>query len=192
MIAIIWEAVVVGGLLLVGVPSNAAIIWIHTRKDSRLRRNKFPLMFAVFDLIAIILALPLLLFIIRYRTLSGDLQIYVTEAFNFVMLFAMNGYLMTLLVATADKFYAVTYPFKYGVKQQMFVKIGKHVVFGFNFGLVCTTTLLRHVTSYQALIYTLYSALIALVFVTTIILYVTIVTKLLQNGRKMRKVGANA
>ena len=54
-----WQFVVVTALLLIGVPSNVAVIWIHTRSNSRVAKNKFPLIFAAIDLIALLVSLPL-------------------------------------------------------------------------------------------------------------------------------------
>ena len=68
----VWHFVAMTALLLIGVPSNGAVIWIHTRKNSRVAKNKFPLIFAVIDLIALLVTLPLQLSIIINDHLPPD------------------------------------------------------------------------------------------------------------------------
>ena len=50
------HALVIVSFLFVGVPSNAAVLWIHTRKNSRVAKNRFPLIFAAIDLFALVAA----------------------------------------------------------------------------------------------------------------------------------------
>ena len=69
-----WQFVVLATLLLIGVPSNGVVIWIHTRSNSRVAKNKFPLIFAAIDLIAILVTLPL------HASISEDYTVDLTCA----------------------------------------------------------------------------------------------------------------
>ena len=87
---------VIAVLMFIGVPSNIAVVWIHTRKDSRVAKNKFPLIFAVFDLIAMLVALP---FEISYGVESPtQAQIGIIEFHTSVLLFLVNGYWVALVL----------------------------------------------------------------------------------------------
>ena len=185
-------------ILVVGVPLNIAVIWIYTRKDTRLGQNTFPVMFAIFDLIAITVYSLLLPFQITARILGeGALNEHMTqwldEFRSLAMVFAMNGYLMTLLAATSEKFYAVTFPFEFRLKMKKIHVVGKCFSFGFNFCIVGGITLVRNVASVQILLITIagYSVFTTLTFVTTIVLYVMIVAKLIRNDKQVHKVGPN-
>ena len=96
-------------LLLIGVPTNIAVVWIHTRKDSRVAKNKFALIFAAIDLISLVVALPMRLVHEVYSDVSATENLA-----NVIAVFVVNGYLCTLMTATTDKFYAVMFPFRYG------------------------------------------------------------------------------
>ena len=115
---------ITAGVALFGLPLNLAVIWIYTKKNSKLNKSgqrEFPLMFAAIDLIALIFALPLHTFAAQFyidkelalNELKDGLNIALIFSFNFLFLFAMNGYLFTLITSTVDKFYAVYFPFKY-------------------------------------------------------------------------------
>ena len=181
-------------LLLIGVPTNAAVVWIHTRKDSRVAKNKFPLIFAAIDLIAIVTVLPLGIF---YGIQSPtQAQIAVKDLYNSLLLFLLNGYWAALLSATVDKFYAVFFPFKYRLKRPLFVKMAVVTAFGVNLIVVALARILKYLESLDATLlfqwwFTLvYSFLHFVIFLTTIVLFACIVAKLIHNGRKLRTVGA--
>ena len=115
----LWHALAVGTLLFFGVPSNAAVIWIHTRKNSRVAKNKFPLIFAGLDLFVLFTAL--LLHPINFEAAQSGANDFIL--FNVCFLFSINGYLMTLVMATVDKFYAVMFPFKYSAQRATLLKV---------------------------------------------------------------------
>ena len=170
---------VIAVLMFIGVPSNIAVVWIHTRKDSRVAKNKFPLIFAVFDLIAMLVALP---FEISYGVESPtQAQIGIIEFHTSVLLFLVNGYWAALLTATVDKFYAVFFPFKYRLKRQIFVNIGMVTAFGVNLFLVAAMKIF-----FSTWLILVYSILLVVILLTTIALFVGIVAKLIHNGRKLR------
>ena len=190
----VWMIVVVATLIVCGVPSNAAIIWIHSRKNSRLAKNKFPLIFASIDLFAILINLPLQRIgdvvgipdsVVMYRLLY--------EFLNFTFLFIMQGYLFTLLVATSEKFYAITYPFKYRTNQNWFFKVGVFTATAVNAVVILFPTVIRVVATDDGRIMSIYPAIytaaIAVIFLTTIALYVAIVVKILKNEQQLGKIG---
>ena len=181
-------------LIVCGVPSNAAIIWIHSRKNSRLAKNKFPLIFASIDLFAILINLPLQ----RIGDVVGIPDSFVMyrllyEFLNFTFLFIMQGYLFTLLVATLDKFYAITYPFKYRTNQNWFFKLGVFTATAVNAVVILFPTVIRVVATDDGRIMSIYPAIytvaIAVIFLTTIALYVAIVVKILKNEQQLGKIG---
>ena len=185
-------------ILFAGVPINIAVIWIYTRKDTRLGQSTFPVMFAIFDLIAIISQSLVVPYQITSRilgqTLFNEYQTYwFREFINVPTVFAINGYLMTLLAATSEKFYAVMFPFKFRFKMKRIHAIGRGFTFGFNFCMVGTITLVRNLASihYQSIMFASYSVFVALTFVTTIVLYVLIIVKLIRNERQLRKAEPN-
>ena len=180
-------------LMVIGVPTNITVIWIHTRKDSRVAKNKFPLIFAAFDLIAMLVALPLeISYAVQPPTQA---MIGIGELHIGLLSFLLNGYWAALLSATVDKFYAVFFPFKYRLKRQIFVKIGVVSAFGVNLFLVATVKFLQFLDNHSGtsfftswLIF-VYSLLNLVIFSTTIVLFIGIVAKLIHNGRKLRTVG---
>ena len=189
---IAWHALAVGTLLLIGVPSNVAVIWIHTRKASRLATNKFPLIFATIDLIAIFLALPLH-FVAEFLVhLSADSVL--TGVFNSSGIFVMNAYLSTLLMATVDKFYAVYFPFKYRLKRSAILKVAVVLAFGANWLLVLYVELARQLQSEGEMDWTavFYSVVLVLILLGTTAMFLAIVLKLIHNGRKVRKTEPSA
>ena len=177
-------------LLLIGVPSNSAIIWIHTRKNSRVARNKFPLIFAGLDLCAILTALPLHPFFVMRFELHRSLESTIYILFNISFLLAMNGYLMTLLMATIDKFYAVRFPYEYGLKRLSFLKIATALSTVGNaiiaVVLTVSLTLMTTIFSYMAQVY---GIIYILTFATTIILYIVIIVNLIKSRGKPHTVG---
>ena len=155
-------------------------------------------MFAIFDLIAIValsLALPYQItsLILGENALNESSTQLFEKVVGLPLVFAINGYLMTLLAATAEKFYAVMFPFEFRLKMKTIHVIGKCFSFGFNFCMVGGITLVQNLASiyYQSIMFAGYSVFVALTFVTTIVLYVLIIVKLIRNERQLRKVGPN-
>ena len=64
-------------LMLVGIPTNLAVIWIYTRKNSRLSQNKFPVVFAIIDLVALICCLPVFVVVGDSFVVVGDCLVVV-------------------------------------------------------------------------------------------------------------------
>ena len=184
----LWHALAVGTLLLVGVPSNVAVIWIHTRKNSRVAKNRFPLIFAGLDLF--VLCTALLLLPINFETMDSGANDFIP--FNVCFLFAINGYMMTLLMATVDKFYAVLFPFKYSAKRSTLFKVSAFLTTAGN--------AVISVAAEAAVVFTdrhgyafkygvaVYNAVYILTFLTINILYIVIVAKLVASQRKTRSV----
>ena len=191
----VWTIVVMATLIVCGVPSNAAIIWIHSRKNSRLAKNKFPLIFASIDLFAILINLPLQR-ITDVLLIAGGTEFVnrvLFEITNFSFLFIMQGYLFTLFVATVEKFYAITYPFKYRTNQNWFFKVGVFTATAVNAVVILFPTVIRVVATDDGRIMsiypTIYTVAIAVIFLTTIALYVAIVVKILKNEQQLGKIG---
>ena len=184
-----WQFVVAAALLLIiGVPSNGAVVWIHTRSNSRVAKNKFPLIFAVIDLVALLVSLPL--HASRSIDYANDVTLAVREIQNGVGTFVINGYLSTLLMATIDKFVAVMYPFKYASSHKRFVNVA--LIFAFGVNIISTAAVkVESFTGNRAFTWTIiaYNIALGLMFLTVIGLFVAIVVKLILNERKMRQVG---
>ena len=141
----VWMIVVMATLIVCGVPSNAAIIWIHSRKNSRLAKNKFPLIFASIDLFAILINLPLQR-ISDVLLITGGTELVnkvLFEVTNFAFLFINQGYLFTLFVSTSEKFYAITYPFQYRTKRDCFFKVGVFTATAINASGILWPTVIR-------------------------------------------------
>ena len=184
----VWHFVAVGALLLIGAPSNAAVIWIHTRKNSRVAKNKFPLIFAAIDLIAILVSLPLLASL--KSNFPRDMNCVACEIQNGVSIFVVNGYLSTLLMATIDKFVAVMYPFKYESSHKRFLNVALIFAFGVNFISAAVAKVERFIVS-STFTWTVvgYNIALGLMFIAVIGLFVAIVAKLVLNERKLRRIG---
>ena len=184
MTEILWHVMFVSVFFVLGVPLNVAVVWIYRRKGSSLRQNKFPLLFAAFDLFAGLIVLPLQ----PPRYLVSDVWVY--EIHNGLSTFLMNGYLFTLFMATLDKFYAVMRPFKYRQKQKLIVNIAYLFAFGFNLVFIMITSPLRQITLFASLILMIryvYTAVVLLTPPVTILFYVPIIAKLIANGKKLQK-----
>ena len=183
-----WHFVAMTALLLIGVPSNGAVIWIHTRKNSRLAKNKFPLIFAIIDFIALIVTLPL--YAIFGSDSPLDLTCAVCEIRNSVGIYVVNSYLSTLLMATMDKFVAVMFPFKYDSSHKRFLNVALIFAFGVNF-ILAVAAKVERVVENRAFTWTVfaYNIMLGLMFLTVIGLFVAIAVRLIQNQRKLRKVG---
>ena len=184
----LWHALAVGTLLLFGVPSNAAVIWIHTRKNSRVAKNRFPLIFAGLDLFVLFTAL--LLHPINFEAVESGANDFIP--FNVCFLFAINGYLMTLLMATVDKFYAVLFPFKYSSKRSTLFNVasllstlGNAAVSVAAEAAVVFTDRHGYAFKYGVAVY---NTMYILTFLVINILYVMIVAKLINSQRKTRSV----
>ena len=178
-------------LLLIGVPTNIAVIWIHTRKDSRVAKNKFPLIFAAIDLIAmaILISVPIESLRVMQRLPTALHTVLAIQ--NAALLFATNGYLTTLLMATLDKFYAVVLPFKYRLKHPVFIKMAVIFAFGVNMLATVVREIERFINKTGRALF-VYNFALMLVFLATIVMFVVIVAKLVHNSRKLRRVGAAA
>ena len=183
------HALVIVSFLLVGVPSNVAVLWIHTRKNSRVAKNRFPLIFAAIDLFALVASLPLLQYAFGTRFESVSYTTYI----NASPAFAVNGYLMTLFMATIDKFYAVMFPFKYGKRRGNIFKTALAIVTFPN--AVLAIAIASSLGSIDGLAFILivlcYNITFFAMFITINILYVFIIAKLIRNQRNLRKVNDN-
>ena len=176
-------------LMLIGLPANATVIWIHTRKHSRLAQNKFPLILAVVDLAALLTALPLIPF-----SFSKD-------AFNVVTLFQIHfsawqitNYMSTLLMASIDKLYAIMRPFKYKLKRGLFVRISLVLALVVNptwAGFMIFTRELDG--SVFGVIRKSYGVMVVIMFISTVVIYSVIVMKIVSYQRNMVvKIGVSA
>ena len=186
MVTAVWHALVIVSFLLVGVPSNVAVLWIHTRKNSRVAKNRFPLIFAAIDLFALVTSLPLIRYIFETRGQVTPDSAYLTTA----LMFAINGYLMTLFMATVDKFYAVMFPFRYGKRRAIIFKTATFILLVPNAVLALTLTTIFEILGRQAflIIALIYSVIILLMFLTISIFYTIIITKLIRQQLKLSKV----
>ena len=188
---IVGHVSAVGLLMLIGVPTNLAVIWIHTRKNSRLSQNKFPLILAIIDLLALLLALPLFPF--SSRANLPDLQIgnnaptYLQE---YLAVWQMNNYLSTLLLASIDKLYAVSWPFKYKLKRKLFVKCS--VICAFVVNPAWVAVIVSSSVVAEKLYFTIrdcYTVGFGLIFIITTGIYSMIIYKIIQNDRRLNQVG---
>ena len=192
MIGIAIFAVVI---LCVGVLVNAAVIWIYTSKNSRVNKSgqrEFPLMFAAIDLIAVTIKLPLHTTVIYYLKSGVYPSTFLREPLHFAFGFVLYGYLFCLLTATVDKFYAVYFPFKYRLVHKRIIKIAIGLVFGFN---IAINGLMRFVNlvlldfrQHREIHRAVHDVIYGLFFVSVSILFVLIVVKLVQSGKKFNKV----
>ena len=185
----VLHALIIVSFLLVGVPSNVAVLWIHTRKNSRVAKNKFPLIFASLDLFALVAVLPAQQYNFETRTESPSDSKFV----NACMLFAINGYLLALLMATIDKLYAVMFPFKYGKRRASIFKAAIFIMLVVNTALAIAQATVVDILGRQAflIINGLYVIIIMLMFLTICIFYVAIIARLIRNQRNLSKVQDN-
>ena len=104
-----------GALLLFGVTSNVAVIWIHTRKNSRVPRDENALIFAGINLFALVTSLPMLPLIYTHVDLglSAIQGFRISTLFSYCFQFSINCYLVVLLMATFLKFGEVMFPCKF-------------------------------------------------------------------------------
>ena len=179
----VWHALVIVSFLLVGVPSNVAVLWIHTRKNSRVAKNRFPLIFAALDLFALVTALPLNQFVFETRGEHSYDSIYL----NASSMFAVNGYLMTLFMATADKFYAVTFPFTYDNWRASIFKTAIAVTTVPNAVLSIAIAISFETFGQKAFTFMIefYNVTFVLMFLIIFILYIVIIAKLKRNQRRL-------
>ena len=181
-----WHALIIVSFLLVGVPSNVAVLWIHTRKNSRVAKNRFPLIFAALDLFALVTSLPLVQYIFETRGRISPDSAYL-DAFS---TFAVHGYLITLFMATVDKFYAVMFPYKYGNRRATILKITVALATVPNavLAIVIATSFELFGQHAFTFIMIFYNVAFLLVFLAIVVLYVFIIAKLIRNRRNLRKV----
>ena len=179
------HVVAVSVLMLVGVPTNAVVIWIHTRSKSHLTHNKFPLIFAAIDLVAILLFLTLFPVAGHGAERDSAAAVVFYHIFRVVSGWIIHAYCSTLLLASADKLYAVTYPFDYKLKSDLFIKVAITWAGPIDLALsvIQASPLIRDVA---VTILPLYNTLFLLTFLTTILLYVIIVVRIIQSERSMR------
>ena len=178
------NAVAVSVLMLVGVPTNATVIWIHTRSKSHLTHNKFPLIFAAIDLVAILLFLPAFAVVGQRAELTSPEMGILFNVYRFLSGWIANAYCSTLLLASADKLHAVTYPFAYKNKHLRFVKLAVLWAGPIDLALsgIFATDLIDDV---KIVVNPIYNTLFLLTFLTTILLYVIIVVRIIQSKRRM-------
>ena len=114
----------------------------------------------------------------------------VCEIRNSVGIYVVNSYLSTLLMATVDKFVAVMYPFKYDSSHKRFLNVALIFAFGVNF-ILAVAAKVERVVENRAFTWTVfaYNIMLGLMFLTVIGLFVAIAVRLIQNQRKLRKVG---
>ena len=179
------HVVSVSVLILVGVPTNAVVIWIHTRSKSHLTHNKFPLIFAAIDLVAILLLLPLFPVAGYGAEKESPTGIVLYHIFRFISGWILHAYCSTLLLASADKLYAVTSPFYYANKRELFFKIAVTWVGPIDVTLSGIIASPQVITA-RFILRPLYNALFVVTFLTTILLYVIIVVRIIQSERSMR------
>ena len=114
---ILVDTVVSVTFMLIGIPTNLAVIWIYTRKNSRLSQNKFPVVFVIVDLVALTYPLPVQQFLFLWRKdadsqgFSGNILV-LDILYEFCFGWQITSYLTTLFMASVDKIFAVTFPFK--------------------------------------------------------------------------------
>ena len=182
----VWHALVIVSFLLVGVPSNVAVLWIHTRKNSRVAKNRFPLIFAAIDLFALVTALPAQQYAFENRgeSASDSLLLNISSAF------LLNGYLMTLLMATIDKLYAVMFPFKYGKRRATLFKAALFITTVPNAMLSVVIATSVDIFGRQAFMFiiTFINIALLLMFLTINILYTLIIAKIIRNQQNLNKV----
>ena len=109
------HALACGVLLLVGVSSNVAVIWIHTRKNSRVPRDEFALVLAGISIFALVTSLPMLPLIYAHVDLNlSSIQVFrISAIFNYCFQFLMNYYLVMLLMGTLQKIGEVMFTCKF-------------------------------------------------------------------------------
>ena len=185
----VYHSLAVAVILLLGLPSNAAVIWIYTRKDSAAGSGKFPILFAIIDLIACLVAVPLHPFVKNrgFVELVG-FQAQVDNLYQIVSFAVMNGYLTTLLMATIDKLSAVMWPFKYRQRQKPFFKASIALIIGWLLVAECMVLSARLIDNVQIDFAVVYIIITVLEFLALIVLYITILVKILQSTRKTQKV----
>ena len=184
-----WHALIIVSFLLVGVPSNVAVLWIHTRKNSRVAKNRFPLIFAAIDLFALAANLPFQPYVFERRAepVSNDI---LHAYFTITIMLVINGYLQTLFMATFDKFYAVVFPIKYGKRRGTIFKTAIFILLIPNSVLALALAAIFEILGQQAflLVNVIYIAIILLMFLMIVFFYVIIITRLLSNQRNLNKV----
>ena len=187
---LVW--LLVATFLGTGLPLNTAIIWIYTKKNSRVNKSgqrEFPLIFATIDLIALVIGLPLHTFLKADIVGKWSKHVAWVKLFDFVFLFVIYGYIFALITATVGKFYAVYYPFKYRLLHKTTLKVAVGLVFGLNTVIAACLIFLGLVISVpDAIVFAVYTLLYIVILVVIIVLYVLIVIKLFRNGKRFGEV----
>ena len=176
------HVVAVSVLMLVGVPTNAVVIWIYTRSKSHLTHNKFPLIFAAIDLVAILLLLPLFAVAGQGVELTSLLLFVLHQFYRVFAHSVVNAYFAALLMSSVDKLYAVTFPFDYKLKRELFVKVTVVLAGPIDLavsGVLASPLLYDVMTIFKYI----YNGIFFLMFLTTILLYVIIVVRSVQTER---------
>ena len=175
------HAVAVSVLMLIGVPVNAAIIWIHTRSTSHLTHNKFPIIFATIDVV-VLTSLPIAPIAGRGAELSSPVTVALSYFYDVLFGWMVHAYCSTLLLASVDKLYAVTYPFAYRRKHDVIVRIAITwvTVIDVSLSVIASSPLVNDVMPAVVYFYTVY---FLLTFLATILLYVVIVVRITQSER---------
>ena len=181
-----WQALVIVSFLLVGVPSNVAVLWIHTRKNSHVAKNRFPLLFAALDLFALVTALPLQHYTFKTRGAYGPNNTF----FNICSVFSINGYFLTLFMATIDKFYAVTLPLKYGRRRSTIFSTAIAITTIPNVMLAVVIATCVDIFGLQAFTFAVafYNVFLSVMFLTINTLYILIIAKIMRNQQNLNKV----
>ena len=184
-----WHALIIVSFLLVGVPSNVAVLWIHTRKNSRAAKNKFPLIFAAIDLFTLVAVVPVSRYAFEKRGESPSDSIFLNTTFSF----GLNGYLIALFMATIDKFYAVMFPFKYGKKRATIFKTAVTITTVPNAAWSIGLATIFEIFGRQGYLTVIgiYNIITLLAFLAISVLYILIIAELIRNQRSLRKVNVS-
>ena len=184
-----WYALVIVSFLLVGVPSNVAVLWIHTRKNSRVAKNRFPLIFAAIDLFALVAPLPINHFVFGTGGEKATDFLYLNVSFGF----CVNGYLLTLFMATIDKFYSLMFPFKYGKKRATIFKTAVTITTVPNAAWSIGLATIFEIFGRQGYLTVIgiYNIITLLAFLAISVLYILIIAELIRNQRSLRKVNVS-
>ena len=180
--------------MLVGIPTNIAVIWIHvySRHKTSLVQNKFPIIFAVVDLTALGISLPLYSVVGRDTNNTKHLNganFLLSAILEAIFSWQLFTYVTTLLMASIDKFHAVVSPFEYQRHRQRIFNISLTLAFVVNVTIIAfvMNTLYLFYREYYGLAILVSSLIFLIVFVTIVILYLFIVVKIKQSDWKRRQ-----
>ena len=188
------HALAFGVVLLVGVPSNVAVIWIHTRKNSRAPRDEFALILAAINLFALVTSLPMLPLIYTHVDLGFSfLQVLkMSELFTDSFQFSMNCYLATLLIAKIEKFKEVMFDCKHCTSTQatpFYLGVAKHGGIAVSLGFILTYESTRelNINSYTDVFGMIHALGVAVLVIFSGLLHV----KLYNTCREMTSANTN-